>query len=81
MWNRFKKACHKATQKAKHLGLAIGAVIGLGAQKVQAAAITLPTGAESDIVANIGVGGALALTAAVAVVGYIVILKMIRRSA
>lgn len=66
----------KSLQKrAKSL---VVAAMALGAS-AQAAVVTLPVTAEADITGSIGVGGGLMITAGVAVVGFVIVARLMKK--
>ena len=63
----------------KHSKKIAASAMVLGSTVASAAPVSLPAGAEADITGSIGVGGALMITAGVAVVGFVVVARLLKK--
>ena len=63
----------------KHAKSLVVGAVALSSTAASAAAVALPATAEADIVGSIGVGGGLMITAGVAVVGFVVVAKLMKK--
>ncbi|MBE0515157.1 hypothetical protein [Sulfurimonas sp.] len=69
----------KNTFSRSKAALAATGVLVLGAVEAVAAPVTLPVGADTDITSSITNGGDFALLAVLAVIGFGVIFKMVKK--